>query len=408
MWAAGLLIALSVLALWLARPQPPEPVRVGVIHSLSGVMAESERGLVDGLSLAVDQINAAGGVLGRPIETVVADTRSDDERAASEAARLIDTEGVQALFGCWTSSCRQAVRPIVEAKQTLLFYPVQYEGLEQSPNIIYGGSAPNQQILPGTAWAIETFGPRLFLVGSDYVFPRTANRLIRDLANANGGLVLDEHYLPLTADDFSSVAARIRQRNPDVILNTVNGDSNRALFAALRDAGLHHIPVVSFSVAEPMTRMLARDAFHPSHYAVWGYFEDLDIPGNAEFVAAFRAHAGTDQPVSDPVLTSYLAMRLWAAAAGRAGSTDPQRVRRNLGRTSIAGPHGPVAVDSATGHLWRQAYVGQASADGGFKIVHRFEQPLRPAPFPVHRSRAHWIRVSGAPVAPEPAGAPTP
>ncbi|MGC9457796.1 MAG: urea ABC transporter substrate-binding protein [Halothiobacillaceae bacterium] len=393
-WVAGILALLLGLSFWLARPQPPEPIRLGAIHSLSGVMAQSERGLVDGLSLAVDQINAAGGVLGRPLELIIADTRSDDNRAATEAARLIQQEKVRALFGCWTSSCRKAVRPVVEAAGHLLFYPVQYEGLEQSPNIIYGGSAPNQQILPGTDWAIRNFGPRLFLVGSDYVFPRTANRLIRDLAGANAATVVGEAYMPLTADDFGTVASQIRRRSPDVILNTVNGDSNLALFRALREQGLDSVPVISFSVAEPMARALARSAYHPNHYAVWGYFEDLDIPGNSAFVETFRAYAGADRPVSDPVLTSHLAVHLWAAAATRAGATDPERVRRNIGRTSIRGPHGPVAVDATTGHLWRQVYVGKADEHGGFTVVHRSERPLRPAPFPVHRSQAHWMQVA--------------
>lgn len=173
-------------------PVPAAPIRIGVVHALSGPMADSERGLVDAIHLAVDKINQDGGILGRPLEMIVADSQSDESQAAQQVARLIKDEQVSAIFACWTSSCRKAVRPIVEEHRHLMFYPLQYEGMEQSPNIVYLGAAPNQQIIPGTRWAMERFGKRVYLLGSDYIFPRAANLLIRDLVQAADGEVLAE------------------------------------------------------------------------------------------------------------------------------------------------------------------------------------------------------------------------
>lgn len=385
-----LIVAVLAGAYLIERSPPAVPIRIGVIHALSGVMADSERGLVDALQLAIDDINADGGLLGRPVEIVLADSRSDWTHAAIAAGRLIGDEKVSALFACWTSSCRQAVRPVVESQRHLMFYPLQYEGMEMSPNIIYMGAAPNQQIIPGARWAMDRFGRRVYLVGSDYLFPRAANLLIRDLVSASEGNVVAEHYLPMTANDFSAVAEDIRRQAPDVVLNTLNGESNRYFFAALAAAGLGSIPVVSFSVAEPELRLLLAEHFHPEHYAVWGYFQSLDSAANQQFVRRFRQRFGQERVLSDPLLSSYEAVHLWAAAVREAGTTDPQQVNRALGRINLAGPSGIIAVDVATRHRWRRVYVGKAGRDGQFAASEISETPVRPAPFPPYRSRGEW------------------
>ncbi|PKO85933.1 MAG: urea ABC transporter substrate-binding protein [Betaproteobacteria bacterium HGW-Betaproteobacteria-12] len=386
-----LLFAALLAGLYFAVRQPaPEPIRIGVIHALSGVMADSERGLVDALQLAVDELNADGGLLGRPVEMLLADSRSDWTHAAVEAGRLIRDEKVSALFACWTSSCRQAVRPVVEGKRHLMFYPLQYEGMEMSPHLVYMGAAPNQQIIPGARWALDRFGQRVYLLGSDYLFPRAANLLIRDLVSAGDGSIVGERYLPMTASDFSAVVEDIRRQAPDVVLNTLNGDGNRHFFAALAAAGLGRIPVVSFSVAEPELRQLVGEHFHPEHYAVWGYFQSLGGAANQAFVSRFRQRFGKDRVLSDPLLSSHDAVRLWAAAVREAGSTDPQQVNRALSRVNLAGPAGIVAVDAATRHRWRRVYVGKAGDDGQFVASEISEVPIRPAPFPPYRSRAEW------------------
>jgi urea transport system substrate-binding protein len=389
---AVLMLLATLLGAWLiSRPEAPRPIRIGVIHALSGVMADSERGLVDATRLAVEELNAKGGVLGRPVEMLIADSRSDWGHAAAEAERLIRDEKISALFACWTSSCRQAVRPVVEKYRHLMFYPLQYEGMEQSPNIIYMGAAPNQQVIPGARWAIDRFGPRIYLLGSDYLFPRAANLLIRELIQTGQGHLLAERYQAMTASDFSAIAEEIRQLKPDVVLNTLNGASNRYFFAALAAAGLGKTPVVSFSIAEPELQALGLQNFHPTHFAVWGYFQSLPGAANQNFVDQFRQRFGTERVTSDPILSSHDAVLLWATAVREAGTADPAQVNRSISRVSIPSPAGIVATEATTRHMWRRVYVGKAQANGQFEAVEISEALVRPAPFPSYRSRTEWL-----------------
>lgn len=387
--AATTLIVLLALFLW--RGQQPPPIRIGALHSLSGTMAISESALVDALRLAVEEINADGGLLGRPVELIVADGRSDWGTFASEAERLIGEEKVSALFGCWTSACRKAVKPVVERHRHLLFYPVQYEGMELSPHIVYTGTAPNQQIIPATRWAFEHFGKRIFLVGSDYVFPRAANQIVRDLAMASGAQILAERYLPLGATPDAALIEEILRLKPDLILNTLNGDSNLPFFRALRDARLGTVPVLSFSVAEVELAAIGKEAFHPAHYAAWSYFQSLPNDANRRFVAAFKARFGADRVTSDPIEAAYVGVKLWAQAVGEAGTDEPEHVNRAIGRQSIAGPSGVMAVDAGTRHLWKPFRIGRAREDGQFAQVVAAEESIRPTPFPGYRSVADWL-----------------
>lgn len=378
------------VGLWLLRPPAAPPIRLGVVHALTGVMAGSERGLVDALTLAVEEINAQGGLLGRPLELVLADSRSDWGHAAREAERLIVAEGVSALFACWTSACRLAVKPVVEKHRHLMFYALQYEGLEQSPHIVYMGAAPNQQVIPGARWAMDRFGPRVYLVGSDYVFPRTANVLIKDLVAASGGEVLAERYVPLDVSQFGPLVEDIRQRGPDVVLNTLNGAGNQGFFRELAQAGLGQLPVVSFSVAEPEVREFLAGHFHANHHAVWGYFQSLPTPSNQRFVSRFQQRFGADRVISDPMVTSHDAVRLWATAVKESGTDNPAQINLSIGRMSVQGVSGIVTLDAYTRHLWRRVYVGQVRADGQFTATEISEAPVRPAPFPSYRSREDW------------------
>jgi urea transport system substrate-binding protein len=383
-------IPLLILVLVSLRGMEEEPIRVGVVHALTGVMAQSERELVDAVRLAVENINASGGLLGRRLDLIVADSRSDDRTAADAAERLITRERVSVLFACWTSACRKALKPVVERHRHLMFYPLQYEGLEQSSHLIYMGAAPNQQIIPGTRWALDRFGSRIFLLGSDYIFPRTANLIIRDLVTAARGEILGERYVPLDATDPGEVISEIQRLQPDAIINTLNGAANRDVFAALKAAGLGRIPVVSFSLAEPELHSMLGDDFHPAHYAVWGYFQSLEDPDNRRFVDDVHRRFGTQRVVSDPIVSSYNGVNLWAAAVREAGTDDPAQVGRSLGRISVDGPSGIVSLDAATGHQWRRVYVGHAREDGQFDAVEISKRPVRPTPFPAYRSRAQW------------------
>ncbi|THF65665.1 ABC transporter substrate-binding protein [Pseudothauera nasutitermitis] len=395
-------LAAAALAFTVLRPDRPQPLRVGVVHALSGAMADSEYVLVDALRLAAEEINTAGGVLGRPVELIVADSRSDWEHAAAEADRLITRERVSALFGCWTSACRKALLPVVERHRHLLFYPLQFEGMEQSQHIVYLGAAPNQQIIPGARWAIQRHGPRIFLLGSDYVFPRMANRLIRDLTTTTGSSVVGEAYLPAGADDaaFALVTEELRRNAPDVVLNTLYGDANRRFFAALAEAGLGEQPVVSFSMGEPELATFGLPRAHPAHHAVWGYFQSLEDPANQRFVERFQARYGQHRVLSDPMVTSYNALRLWAATAEKVGTDEPQQVDLAIPRMSIDGPTGIVALDSTTRHAWRRVFIGRARADGQFDVVELSEAPVRPTPFPAYRGRRGLLRAAQDPNAP--------
>jgi urea transport system substrate-binding protein len=391
--AGRILLAILViyaLIAWWQQSAPPPNIRIGVLHSLTGTMATSEKPLVDALQLAIEETNAGGGINGQKVEAVVVDCRSDATYCAQQAERLIIQEKVSALFGCWTSACRKAVKPVVEKHQHLLFYPVQYEGMEMSPHIIYTGAAPNQQIIPGVLWALEKLGKRVYLVGSDSVFPRMANLLIKDLLTAQGGVLTGERYLPLGASAMDALVADIVKQRPQVVLNTLNGDSNAHFFAALEKAGLSHLPLVSFSVAEVEMKAWGGTRFG-QHYGVWNYFQSLPGKNNRRFVAAYQARFGTDRITSDPIEASYIGLHLWVQAASEAGSPEPVRVQRTILRQTLHAPEGMVAVDPSNRHLWKTPRIGKVKPDGQFDIVWDAGQPQQPIPFPSYRFRDEWL-----------------
>lgn len=388
-----LFILMLVIALTGCSRSTPEPIRIGVVFSQTGTMAVSEVPLVNAVTLAVEEINAGGGLLGRPVEMVVADGRSDPAVFAQEAERLISREKVSALFACWTSACRRAVRPVVERHDHLMFYPVQYEGLEQSPNIVYMGASPNQQILPGSRWAFDHLGKRVYLLGSDYFFPRAANHIIRDLAEASGAQILGERYLPLGSTDFETALDEIRQARPDVILNTLNGDSNLAFFKLLHQSELSRLPVLSFSVAEGEVSAIGSAGYIPSHYAVWSYFQSLPGDANQRFVERFKARFGKTEVTSDPVESAYDSVRLWAGAVRDADNADPQYVNRSILRQSVDGPSGVVALDPITRHVWKWVRIGRVLEDGQFEILEQSNATVRPHPYPTYHSVTEWMQL---------------
>lgn len=389
---AVLLLGLTVALIVASRQgRTPEPIQIGVLHSLTGTMAVSERPVVDAVTLAVEEINAGGGLLGRPVVTRIADGASEPERFAEQAEWLIRERGVAALFGCWTSSSRKAVKPVVEKHDHLLFYPLQYEGLEHSPNIIYTGAAPNQQIIPAVHWAIKNLGPRVYVVGSDYIFPRAAGVIIRDLLRTHDGRLLGERYYPLGATDLGAVAEEIARLKPDVVFNTVNGDSNLHLLRALAAAGVDaaEVPLLSFSLGEGEL-----DAFEGvdavGQLAAWSYFESIDGEENRRFVQRFRQRFGEDRVIGDPMASAYVAVRLWAQAVRESGTLKPAAVRRALGRQSLVAPEGIVSVDPGTLHLWKHARIGRYSERGRFEILWSSGHAVRPEPFPSYRSPREW------------------
>ena len=355
-------------------------------------MKISEKSMIDAEIMALKEINQSGGLLGRQVEWVVADGRSDWPTFAREAERLIKEEKVSVIFGCWTSASRKSVKPVVEKNSHLLIYPMAYEGLEQSPNIVYTGAAPNQQVIPAVSWCYESLKARkFFLVGSDYVWPHCVNEIIKDQLKALGAECVGESYILFGTDEVGDSVEAIKKANPDVIISTVVGDSNGPFYQQLHTAGIppQRIPVLSFSIAEDELRKLPlRDMV--GDYAAWDYFQSIDRPENREFVQRFKASNGADRVTSDVIEAAYNSVYLWAQAVREAESEEVAYVLKALRRQSLNAPEGIVSVDDETQHTWRPVYIGQIRADGQFDLVRSSEKPVRPIPYPNSRSHAEW------------------
>jgi urea transport system substrate-binding protein len=368
------------------------PLKVGILHSRTGTMAISEKPVIDATLFAIEEVNAKGGIRGRQVEAIVEDGASDWPTFARKAEKLITQDQVCTLFGCWTSASRKTVKPVVEKYNHLLFYPVQYEGLEQSPNIVYTGACPNQQIIPALKWCCSFLKKkRLFLAGSDYIFPRAANAIIRDQAADLGADIVGEEYLPLGGSDMGALLKQIQTRNPDLIVNTINGDSNVAFFRALRRAGItsDKVPTISFSVSEEeLSSLSARDV--QGDYAAWSYFQSIEEPENQNFLSRFRARFGAERHVSDPMEAAYIAVHLWAQAVKSAQGEDVHAIRQALRAQSFEAPEGRVRLDPQTHHLSKLMRIGRVRENGRFAVVYRSDDPIKAIPYPATRSKAEW------------------
>jgi urea transport system substrate-binding protein len=385
-----LTLAAAGAGLWYSA-RPDQPIRIGILHSSTGTMAASELPLIDAEQMAIDEINENGGLLGRPLQAVVADGESDPAVFAREAARLIRNERVSAIFGTWTSASRKAVEKVVEDRDSLLFYPVQYEGLETSEHVVYLGAVPNQQILPALRWSLASFGPRFFLVGSDYVFPRAAHEIIRAQLARWGAQVVGERYVPLGSPDMQDAVSAIAASRPDVVINTLNGDSNIAFFEAMGRAGLTSstTPVLSFSIAEEELQYLPRGTAE-GQYAAWTYFQSIPGGGNQRFIARFRDRYGAQRVTSDPIEAAYVGVHLFADAVAAAGTDDAAVVREQLRDRTIRAPDGMWLLDGRNLHTWKTPRVGRIRADGQFDVVWSSDRPIAPEPFPALRSPQEW------------------
>jgi urea transport system substrate-binding protein len=399
----ALLLLAGVVAFFFFRhsgaPTPGQPsgqpLKVGILHSRTGTMAISEKPVIDATLFAIEELNAKGGVLGRQVEAVVEDGASDWPTFAQKAEKLITQDRVCTLFGCWTSASRKTVKPVIEKHNHLLFYPVQYEGLEQSPNIVYTGAAPNQQIIPAMKWCCSFLKKkRLFLVGSDYVFPRAANAIIRDHAADLNADIVGEEYLPLGSADMGSVIKKIQARKPDMILNTINGDSNVAFFRALRKAGLtsEKLPTISFSISEEELSSLSAKQVQ-GDFAAWNYFQSIDLAENQDFVRRFHARFGPERILSDPMEAAYIAVHLWAQAVESAGSDDVNAIRQAIRDQSFNAPEGKVSIDAQTHHISKFIRIGRVTENGRFAIVYCSDVPITPIPYPATRSKSDWDAV---------------
>jgi urea transport system substrate-binding protein len=360
-----------------------DTIPVGILHSLSGTMAISEVSVRDAELLAIEEINKAGGVLGKQLKPVVEDGASDWPTFAEKAQKLISTDKVAATFGGWTSASRKAMLPVFERNKALLYYPVQYEGLEASPYIFYTGATTNQQIIPGLEFLKEELKAKtLFLVGSDYVFPRTANKEIKAWSKANGMKIVGEEYSPLGNTDYATTVNKIKQAKPDAVFQTINGDSNVAFWKQFKDAGLDakSMPVVSVSTAEDEVRGVGIKNIL-GQYVAWNYYQTTPGAKNEAFVKAYKAKFGADRVTDDPIEAGYVGVHLWAMAADKAGSTDVEKVKAASKGLVFEAPEGKVTIDGSNQHIYKTARIGKLRADGLIDTVFESDGPIKPDPF---------------------------
>ena len=358
-----------------------DTIKVGILHSLSGTMSISEVAVHDAELLAIEEINEGGGVLGKQLEPVIEDGASDWPTFAEKAEKLLTVDDVAVVFGGWTSASRKAMLPVFEGLDGLLFYPVQYEGLEASPNIFYTGATTNQQIIPALDYMIEQGMTDVYLVGSDYVFPRTANKIIKAYAEEHGLNILGEDYLPLGETATATVVSKVMDAQPDVVFNTLNGDTNVAFFKELAAKGNtpDEIQTISVSVAEEEVGGIGVDNIE-GHLVAWDYFQTTDTPENEEFVAAFKAKYGADRVTADPIEAAYVGVHLWAMAVEEAGTTDVDAVREAAKGLTFDAPEGPVTVSDWNQHISKTARIGVVNAEGLIDEVWNSGEPIEPDP----------------------------
>ena len=375
-----------------------DTIKVGILHSLSGTMAISETTLKDTALMAIEEINAKGGVLGKKLEPVVVDPASNWPLFAEKARQLLTQDKVAVTFGCWTSVSRKSVLPVYKELNGLLFYPVQYEGEELEKNVFYTGAAPNQQAIPAVEYLMSKEGgaaKRFVLLGTDYVYPRTTNKILRSFLKSKGvdEKDIDEKYTPFGHSDYQTIVADIKkfaQGGKTAVISTINGDSNVPFYKELGNAGLKatDVPVIAFSVGEEELRGVDTKPL-VGHLAAWNYFQSVKSPENDAFVKKWKAYAvknklpNSDKAVTnDPMEATYVGIYMWKQAVEKAKSTDPEKVIAAMGGQTFKAPSGfTLTMDKTNHHLHRPVYIGEVKADGQFNIVWKTKGPVRAQPW---------------------------
>jgi len=375
-----------------------ETIKVGIMHSLSGTMAISETPLKDMALMTIAEINAKGGVLGKQLEPVVVDPASNWPLFAEKARQLLSQDKAAVVFGCWTSVSRKSVLPVFEELNGLLFYPVQYEGEEMSPNVFYTGAAPNQQAIPAVEYMMSEDGgsaKRFFLLGTDYVYPRTTNKILRAFLHSKGvkDQDIEEVYTPFGYSDYQTIVSNIKKFSAGgntAVISTINGDSNVPFYKELANQGIKatDVPVVAFSVGEEELRGIDAKPL-VGHLAAWNYFESVSNPVNTKFVADYRAYAkahklpNADTVVTnDPMEATYVGIHMWAQAVEKAGTTDVDKVRAAMANQSFAAPSGfTLTMDATNHHLHKPVMIGEIEDNGQFNVVWQTEQAVRAQPW---------------------------
>jgi len=393
--------ALAMVALLaragVANEQDKEPIKVGILHSLSGTMAISEVSLRDVTLMAIDEINAQGGVLGRKVEAVVVDPASNWPLFAEKAKQLLVQDKVSVVFGCWTSVSRKSVLPVFEKENGILFYPVQYEGEECSRSVFYTGAAVNQQAGPAVDYLLSKEGgakKKFYLLGTDYVYPRTTNKILRQQLIANGipETSIEEEYTPFGHQDYQTIVRKIKAfaaGGGAAVVSTINGDSNVPFYKEFANQGLtsEKCPVVAFSVAEDELRGMDTSSL-VGHLAAWNYFQSIDAPQNKTFVKAFKAYCeknslpgGAKRVTDDPMEAAYIGVNIWRQAVEQAGTVNVDAVRQAIAGQHFLAPGGWVQMDEKNHHLRKPVIIGEILADGQFQEVWRTKGLVRAEPW---------------------------
>ncbi len=383
-WARAAAVAAGALAgaacAGPALAQAVTPIKIGVLHSLSGTMAISETTLKDTMLMLVDDLNKKGGLLGRPVQAVVVDPASDWPLFAEKARELLAQQKVDVVFGNWTSVSRKSVLPVFEELNGLLFYPVQYEGEESSRNVFYTGAAPNQQAIPAVEYLMGADGgsaKRFVLLGTDYVYPRTTNKILRAFLNSKGVADADilENYTPFGHSDWQTIVSQVKQfasaGKKTAVISTINGDANVPFYKELANQGIKatDIPVVAFSVGEEEIAGLDAAPL-VGHLAAWNYFMSVDTPENKAFIAKWHAFIGnTKRTTNDPMEAHYIGFNMWVQAVKQAGSTNVDAVRQAMYGQKFKNLTGGVAVMNTNHHLSKPVMIGEIQANGQFDIV---------------------------------------
>ncbi len=358
-------------------PASGDTIKVGVLHSLSGTMAISESALKDTVLMLIDEQNKKGGVLGKKLEAVVEDPASNWPLFAEKARKLISQDKVAVTFGCWTSVSRKSVLPVFEELNGLLFYPVQWEGQESSKNIFYTGATPNQQAIPAVDYLLKQGVKRFALLGTDYVYPRTTNKILEAYLKSKGVAQSDimVNYTPFGQSDWQSIVSDVKKFGSSgkktAVVSTINGDANVPFYKELANQSVtpDQVPVVAFSVGE---QELAGIDTKPlvGHLAAWNYFQSVDNPANAAFIQQWKAYKKDDKAVTnDPMEATYIGFNMWVKAVEKAGSTDPDKVSQALIGISVPNLSGGTAKMLASHMISKPVLIGEIQDDGQFGIV---------------------------------------
>ena len=367
--------------------------KLGVLFSQTGTLAVIEVSQLQATLLAIEEINEAGGVQGREIEPVVYDPCSVMTRYGELAEKLFTEDGVNVIIGCYASSARKEVLPVVERRNALFFYPTLYEGFEYSANVIYGGAAPNQNSVPLARYLMDNYGDRFFFVGSDYIYPRESNRVMRNILRQAGGEVVGEYYTDLDAshEDFQSILKEIDQVRPDVIFSTVVGDATVRFYQAYREHGSEatRAPIGSLTTSESEVAAMGMEAA-AGHITAAPYFQSIDTPNNRAFLERFRNRFGQDVPVTSCAEAAYFQVHMFANALGMAGCIDTDRLRAVLRGAEFDAPQGRVKIDPDNNHTYLHARIARVNDIGEYVVEREVPRPIKPDPYLVVPAYNDW------------------